>query len=229
MTEGQAIHHTELENILAFKGTLAYTHHEQTSNTLRPSPCPSRPTSPKPSWTRSSGALPVFFAATTDDPAAAHDAASHMLAAYNVETEEELSLAAEIVSFGLHTLKALSDGADPDLSLNKVLRLRGNAVSLSRQQHKAQHKLDQLQRARRNGSHQQPAESLPATPALPKIDRPEPAPAQAPMRKSGQTWTQMFQKRQTAARIADTLKKNQVRHTDLAVDLTVEENRRSTA
>ena len=71
-----------------------------------------------------------------------------MLAAYKTETEEELHLAADIVSFGFHALEALSESAAPDLPLNNKLRLRGSAVSLSRQGHKARRKLDQLQRAR---------------------------------------------------------------------------------
>ena len=84
--------------------------------------------------------------ARAHQPAARH-AASHLLAAYNVATEEELGLAGEIVSFGFHALEALSEAAAPDLSMNQKLRLRGSAVSLSREAHKAQRKLDQLQKA----------------------------------------------------------------------------------
>ena len=70
--------------------------------------------------------------------AAARHAAGHMLAAYNAEAEEELRLAAEIVSFSFHALEALSEAAAPDLSFNRKLRLRGSAVSLSRESHKSQ-------------------------------------------------------------------------------------------
>jgi len=64
------------------------------------------------------------------------------------ETEEELHLASDIVSYGFHALEALSDSTAPELSLNNKLRLRGGAVNLSREGHKARRKLDQLQRAR---------------------------------------------------------------------------------
>lgn len=89
-----------------------------------------------------------FLAAANNDRPTARQAASQMLAAYKTETEEELHLAADIVSFGFHALEALSESAAPDLPLNNKLRLRGSAVSLSRQGHKARRKLDQLQRAR---------------------------------------------------------------------------------
>jgi hypothetical protein len=95
------------------------------------------------------GRLAGHFLVTTkgDLPTARH-AASRLLVAHDVRTVEELHLAADIVSLGFHTLEALSQAADPDLSLNKKLRLRGGAVSLSRERHKAQRKLDQLKRVR---------------------------------------------------------------------------------
>jgi hypothetical protein len=91
---------------------------------------------------------PHFLAASKGDLPTARHAASQMLAAYNAENEEELRLAADIVSFGFHALEALAEAADPELSLHRKLRLRGNAVSLSRQSHKSWRKLDQLRRQR---------------------------------------------------------------------------------
>lgn len=88
-----------------------------------------------------------MLCANNDLPTARH-AASRMLAACHAETEDELHLAADIVSFGFHALESLSEAAAPDLSLNHKLRLRGSAISLSREGHKARRKLDQLQRAR---------------------------------------------------------------------------------
>jgi hypothetical protein len=111
------------------------------------------------------------------DPAAARHAASQMLAAYKAETEQELHLAADIISFGLHALEALSQATAPDLSPNQVLRLRGSAVSLSRESHKAQRKLDQLQRARRAAPRQPAAEIQPEAPA----SRPDATQAQPPI------------------------------------------------
>jgi hypothetical protein len=173
-----------------------------------------------------------------------------MLAGYDVATEQELRLAADIISFGLHALEALSQAVDPALSLNRVLRLRGSAVSLSREAHKSQRKLDQLQRARRlgapdqpNGAHAQPEsapaqpESAPAqpesAPAQPEITPPQPeaapepahATAEAPREparaaaKLGQSWLQGFQKRETALRITENLRKSQAEHAACAAHL----------
>ena len=124
-----------------------------------------------------------------------------MLNGYHIETEEELRLAAEIVSFGFHVLEALSKATGPDLSLNATLRLRGSAVSLSREAHKCQRKLDQLQRVRLSASAQTRSSEVTLTegvnlqllspalipnPALgspiPEANEPllTPAPAQAP-------------------------------------------------
>jgi hypothetical protein len=159
---------------------------------------------------------PLFLLGASGIMAAAQEAARQMLAAYNAETPDELTLAAEIVSLQLHTLEALSYASDPDLALNKILRLRGSAVSLSRESHKAQRKLDQLQRARHAGITLQPTEA--PTPAQPKIDSAfdlVEAARQAiriAKKTGGQTWSQSYQKRQTAKRIADKLKKNQAEH-----------------
>ena len=75
-------------------------------------------------------------------PTARHTA-SGLLAACNADTEDELRLRAETVGLSFHALEALGKAADdPELSLDRKLRLRGSAVSLSRQSHKAQRKLD---------------------------------------------------------------------------------------
>ena len=162
----------------------------------------------------------LFLAAAAGDMTAAREAASQMLAAYNAETPEELSLATEIISFQLHALEALACAADPDLSLNKILRLRGSAVSLSRESHKARRKLDQLQRARSAGPTAQPAEatappqsqSQPAA-ASPRIERALGVIEAARNKSRGETWSQSLQKRQTAKRLAEKLKKQQARPT----------------
>ena len=175
----------------------------------------------------------LFLTAANGDQTAAREAASQMLAAHNAETPDELGLAAEIVSLQLHTLEALSYAADPDLSLNNILRLRGGAVSLSRESHKARRKLDQLQRARRAGTTVQPAEAQPAPAPAPVSAPPQPqidnalglieAARQAietAKKTGGQTWTQSFQKRQMAKRIADNSKKKQAEHANRTAQLT---------
>jgi hypothetical protein len=179
----------------------------------------------------------LFVAGAAGDQTAAREAATAMLAAYDTETEEELRLATEIISFGFHALEALSQAAAADLSLAKILRLRGSAVSLSRESHKAQRKLDHLQRARRvapqiqaasiqaariQAAEAQAAEpkvaDAAATPTQPQIERAigliefAQEAIEAAGRTNAQTWTQSFQKRQTAKRIAENMKKNQARH-----------------
>ncbi len=157
----------------------------------------------------------LFLIGANGDQTAARHAASQMLAAYHPETEDEFSLAAEIISFAFHALDALSQAADPDMPLNQKLRLRGSAVSLSRESHKSQRKLDQLQKARRAGIPTQPMQA-PAPqpePVRPNIDTPlqpiettREAPPSAG-KNGGQTWTQGYRQRQAAKRIAENLKK----------------------
>jgi hypothetical protein len=157
----------------------------------------------------------LFLTGAGGDLNAARNAASQMLAAYHPETEDELSLAAEVISFAFHALDALSQAADPDMSLNQKLRLRGSAVSLSRESHKSQRKLDQLQKARRTGiaTPAPKAQAPQPEPVQPKIDNPvqpieitREAPPTAGKNKR-QTWTQGYQKRQAAKRITENLKK----------------------
>jgi hypothetical protein len=157
---------------------------------------------------------PHFLTSTNGDLPSARHAASHILAAYNVETEEELRLAAEIVSFGFHALEALGQAAAPDLPLNKTLRLRGSAVSLSREAHKSQRKLDQLQRARRT------ATAAPQAQASPAPDKPGTEQAigliefarealEASTKTGGAAaWTLSRQQRRAAERIAENFKRN---------------------
>jgi hypothetical protein len=141
-----------------------------------------------------------------------------MLAAYNAETEEELRLAAEIVSFSFHALEALSEAAAADLPVTRKLRLRGSAVSLSREQHKSQRKLDQLQRARLVASKPQEVQALPP-PDKPGTDQAvrliefAREALEASARKGGvAALTLSRQQRRAAERIAEKLKRNQAEH-----------------
>jgi hypothetical protein len=161
----------------------------------------------------------LFLSGAAGDMPAAREAARQMLAAYNPETPDELTLAAEIISLQLHTLEALSYASDPDLSLSKILRLRGSAVSLSRESHKAQRKLDQLQRARRTGvTTAQPAEAKTEAPTPPAAQKAldEVQVARDAIRIAKQTggtnWLDALQKRQATDRITENLKKNQAQH-----------------
>ncbi len=160
--------------------------------------------------------LAFLFLAAAGDEAAARQAAMRMLAAYNPETEPELSLAADIISFSFHALEALSQSAEPGLKLTAILRLRASAVSLSREAHKARRKLDQIQKERRAGSPAlaadtaAPAEQPAIGKALNLIECARDA-IQTAGKNGGQSWTQRFQQRQTAKRIAENLKKRQAR------------------
>ena len=169
----------------------------------------------------------LFLTGAHGDLVAAHQAARQMLAAYHPETEDELRLAAEIVSFSFHAIEALGQAATPDMPLTKILRLRGSAVSLSREAHKSQRKLDQLQRDRHAGlsvTQADPtAQSTDATPPAtdtpprPRIDKAldlietTREAISAAGNGGAKTWTQAYQQRLAARRIAENLKKNQIR------------------
>jgi hypothetical protein len=167
---------------------------------------------------------PHFLLGTRNDPSTARQAAAGMLAAYNASTDEELRLAAEITSFSFHALEALSEAAAADLSLNRKLRLRGSAVSLSREAHKSQRKLDQLQRARLAATSQPQPESQASSPgqpadtqALALIDFARQA-IDASAKKAnankpgGQVWTISRQQRRAAQRIVEKAQRHATEH-----------------
>jgi hypothetical protein len=110
----------------------------------------------------------LFLIGAKGDEAAARHAAAEMLASYQPQTTAELRLAANAISFSFHALEALSQSAHPDMSLNKILRLRGSAVSLSRESFKAERRLDEVQHARRAG-HPEPQTPEPPTP--PRVEK----------------------------------------------------------
>jgi hypothetical protein len=131
--------------------------------------------------------VPWFLTAAAGDITAARHTVISMLASYHVETEEELRLAAEIVSFSFGVMAALSKSMDPDLPLNAVLRLRGSANALHRSKHQCQRVLDRLRKERRtavaapkppppapNVSPNQTVTALTSTPAQPAPTQPHP-------------------------------------------------------
>jgi hypothetical protein len=152
----------------------------------------------------------LLFLAAAGDMQAARQAAEQMLREYHPETTDELTLAAEVISLQLHTLEALSHAATPGLPLNKILRLRGSAVSLSREQHKAHRKLDQLQRARRtslgNAEPRAPGPRVETPIARADAEPPAPRPPAAPPSR------QSFQKREAARIITENLRRKQAEH-----------------
>jgi len=150
----------------------------------------------------------LFLTGAAGDTAAARQAAAQMLAAYRPENEAELRLAAGIIGFSFHALEALSQATGPDMSLTRVLRLRGSAVSLSRESAKAERRLGQLQKARQ--------QSIPAPQAEPpNIEQApveEPATVAASAKANGLTWTEAYQQRQRDLRLAASRKKTQARN-----------------
>jgi hypothetical protein len=137
-----------------------------------------------------------------------------MLSAYHPETEDELHLAASVVSFSFQALAALSQAAAPELPLTRSLRLRGGAVSLSRESHKAQRRLDKLQAGRRRGiaAETQPKPAQPAPRIEKALDLVDCTRTVAGVAKAnGLTWTQAYEQRQRDARLAARLKRAEVR------------------
>lgn len=179
---------------------------------------------------------PLFLSGSRGDLPAARHAASGALAAYGAETEEELRLAAEVLSFSLHALESLGQAAAPDLPLTKVLRLRGGAVNLNRAAHRSQRKLDGVLRERRNAGPAEAAPEADATPprsgyAAPAADAPPDDPAAEPGggaapalraftrdvpeaggRNGDRSWTLAHQKRLASRRIIETFRRKQVEH-----------------
>jgi hypothetical protein len=171
----------------------------------------------------------LFLSGAAGDLTAARQAASHMLAAYHPETEDELRLAARIISFSFQALEALSQAAAPDMPLTRILRLRGSAVSLSRESDRAQRRLDQLQKARKEARPAQlQSEPTQPEPAQPEPAQPEPAQPEPRIEKAldliedtrtvaavakanGITWTQAHEQRQRDIRIAASLKRAEAR------------------
>jgi hypothetical protein len=149
-----------------------------------------------------------FLTGAAGDLTAARQAAAQMLGAHRPETEDEFRIAANIIGFNFQSLEALSQAAAPDLPITRILRLRGSAVSLSRESREAECRLDQLQKARRQGVPAQPAE-IRAEPE-PKTEKviADTRKVTVAAKASGQTWTQAYEQRQREARIAASLKQS---------------------
>lgn len=158
-----------------------------------------------------------FLVGAGNDLPTARHAASRMIAAHDPATEEELHLAADIVGFGFHTLEALSEAAAPDLSFNDKLRLRTCAVTLSREFHKAQRKLDQIKQSRQTAA-QPTTAPQPEPTAMPSLD-----PAigliefarealQANPKHGRKDFSISRQQRRAAERIAENFKRNAAEH-----------------
>jgi hypothetical protein len=162
----------------------------------------------------------LFLTAANGNTEAAREAAAQMLAAHDPQTPDEITLAAQIVTLQFHALEALGNAAEPGLSLNRILRLRGSAVSLSRESHKARRRLEQIQRAR-----QTEAQAPQAQQPQPAQPNPDPAAQQAldllataqetiraAQRTGGKNWRQNLEKRLLTAKITEAGKAQAARY-----------------
>jgi hypothetical protein len=145
--------------------------------------------------------VPWFLAAAGGDRELARHTVLTMLASYNVHTEQEIRLAAEITIFSCGTLAALGKSADPDLPLNVVLRLRGSANALQRSKHQCQFVLDRLRKERMAvpaSQSEPPAPEPPAQqPVTAEVPRPAlPVPAFALSRQQRRALERAMEKRQ---------------------------------
>ncbi|MDR3532259.1 MAG: hypothetical protein P4L90_17115 [Rhodopila sp.] len=112
---------------------------------------------------------PLFVGAGTGDIGAAREAASATLSSYGARTDRELRLAALSIAFAFGALDALSRAADPELALNQVMRLRGNANALNRAAQQNETRLEKLRKQPPVAIEEEAAEATPEAPteALP--------------------------------------------------------------
>jgi hypothetical protein len=153
---------------------------------------------------------PLFIAGANGEPAAARQAALSALAAYDPRTEQELRLAAQITSLGFSALEALAQSMNPDLSVNAVLRLRGNANALHRSAHQCERVLDRLCKERLAAVARQP--DIPAQAAV--QDDIEPSAAEPASPAASVTGLSRQQRRELERRRARTQRQD-AQHTRL--------------
>lgn len=126
--------------------------------------------------------VPLFLTRAGDDDAAARHAAACMLASYDVQTEAEIRLAAEIAIFGFTAMDTLRASMDPNLSITAVLRLRGCANGQHRSAHQCQQALDKLRKQRHTTPQAQPCDTEPLSQDIADAPLPSsPTPVQPPI------------------------------------------------
>ncbi len=111
---------------------------------------------------------PLFLVATRGDVGAAREAVRTTLVGYRARTDDELRLAALVVAFGFGALDALSRATSPDLTLEAVMDLRDNAITLNQAGDRAQTALDRL--LKRRPDQALPTAGLAALPASIEAD-----------------------------------------------------------
>jgi hypothetical protein len=118
---------------------------------------------------------PLFITGEQCDLATATAVARELLVSYGGRTNKEIRLAALTIAFSFGALDSLGRSVAADLSINQILRLRGNANALHRAAHKSEGALDRLHQADPEPDQEEPAEDLPIsieTPDLVAFARP---------------------------------------------------------
>ena len=92
--------------------------------------------------------LPWFLTVAGNNTEAARTTALGLLADYNPETEDELTLAAEVAVFSLNGIDAAARSMAPDLTFSAMLRLHRSAIAHSRAAHKGRLALAKLRKER---------------------------------------------------------------------------------
>jgi hypothetical protein len=156
---------------------------------------------------------PLFLAGAAGNLEASNHAAIAMLKTYAPTTDRELRFAALSIAFGFGALDALSRAADPDLTLNQVLRLRGTANALNRSAHQNETRLEKLRKhppeAQSEDSQPEPlpastaAEDLLAFARLQSIPQAQTAPLSRQQRRAEERRQEKIrQRQQEQARLA---------------------------
>jgi hypothetical protein len=86
---------------------------------------------------------PMFLWATAGDIRLAHAAAAEALNEFRIANRLSLFTAAKIIAFDIATLSSLSLSMYEDVSVSRVLRLRGNANGLDRSAERNRRRLEQ--------------------------------------------------------------------------------------
>ncbi len=156
----------------------------------------------------------LLFRGAGGDIEVAYEAAARTIGALAPKTDAELRLAARIISFSLQATEALSQAANPEMPLTRVLRLRSGAVSLAREAQKAERQLEKLQADRLMGLAPEP-QPEPA-PEPPKIEKTttlieDNRKVAAYAKAHGLTWTQAYNQRNREKRLAERQRRQQER------------------
>lgn len=116
-----------------------------------------------------------FFIAATPDPDEARAAVVGALASYGARTQHDLTETAQILALGFSTVDSLAESTNSAMSVNKRLRLRGNAATLVRSKKTCQQALSNSRYVSDSQYPEAPEYPEIAEPSQPETTQPEPA------------------------------------------------------